>query len=370
MAHPDTSQDRNLALPDVPAESSSPTQNAGPPRPQLWTLATLLALAVIAAAIWALVGTRTAASAKSPASWTIAGGRLYIYSADGGELWSKGDFGFRLEDEPHPELSGSFAITGIDGATRLFANFVHSRNYPTVLMGLDRNGAPVGRYWSNGYIEDVLARSWNRRPSLFASGAKNETRGASLAIFEDGRLSGTAPARNPSYRCRDCPAGGPSEFLAFPRRGIARLSEATATAYDLRMDDAERLSVLVGEGRARTDGWFFANVWYTIGPELTVLKAEITDSLLIEHARLERAGELDHPFGPSDELDLFPVPRCNGSGYSELPLAGLPAAVIEYPAGGRPRQAHRRPARLRLWLTNCGSLSGPRLSPAAAFRGP
>ena len=63
----------------------------------------------------------------------------------------------------------------------------------------------------------------------------------------------------------------------------------------------------------------FGATYYTLGPEGSVLGAEISREFQAQHARLERAGVLDHAFGPIDDRDMFPVRRWDGRRFEELP---------------------------------------------------
>jgi hypothetical protein len=59
--------------------------------------------------------------------------------------------------------------------------------------------------------------------------------------------------------------------------------------------------------------------YYVLGPQGELLAAEISREFQAEHARLERQGALDHPFGPRDDADMFPVLRWDGTRFVELP---------------------------------------------------
>jgi len=59
--------------------------------------------------------------------------------------------------------------------------------------------------------------------------------------------------------------------------------------------------------------------YYTLGPEGSVLTAEISRDFQAQHALLERQGVLDHPFGPIDDREMFPVRRLDGRRFVALP---------------------------------------------------
>ena len=67
------------------------------------------------------------------------------------------------------------------------------------------------------------------------------------------------------------------------------------------------------------DGRRAVSVYYTLGPAGSCLAAEISREFQALHARLERQGALDHPFGPRDDADMFPVRRWDGTRFVDLP---------------------------------------------------
>jgi hypothetical protein len=63
----------------------------------------------------------------------------------------------------------------------------------------------------------------------------------------------------------------------------------------------------------------YPSVYYVLGPDGALLDAEISREFQADHARLEREGVLDHPFGRRDDRDMFPVRRWDGRRFVELP---------------------------------------------------
>lgn len=94
--------------------------------------------------------------------------------------------------------------------------------------------------------------------------------------------------------------------------GIAAVLEAWVEAGD-------RLKVAVHQGYDRVgDGPGDVYVHYTIGPDLTVTQVAVSSEFAVVHARLEKDGELDHPFGRRDDADMFPVRVFDAAGAREL----------------------------------------------------
>jgi hypothetical protein len=101
-------------------------------------------------------------------------------------------------------------------------------------------------------------------------------------------------------------------LFLFPSLCAARRSEQAAL-MEAWVEHGDRIRVTLmqgGEGGA---------TYYTLGPEGSVLTAEISRDFQAQHALLERQGVLDHPFGPTDDRDMFPVRRWDGTRFVELP---------------------------------------------------
>jgi hypothetical protein len=246
--------------------------------------------------------------------------RLYCFEADGRLRFTHQPTGGRRygnEDYAEPWLAFRVFLTqGPGGAKRLWSVFVHNLLFPTVLQELDpRDGAVRQEYWSDGYIEVVREVSWNGRPTVLVGGTNNDFRAASLAVFPPDGVKGSTPAVRPRYACQDCPRGGPETLFIFPTLCLSRLV-GQAGVHDLRLGQDDRLRVSVAQGTVATGEAFS---FYTLGPDGGLLGAEISGEFQAQHALLERQGVLDHPFGPLDDRDMFPVRRWDGRRFVELP---------------------------------------------------
>jgi hypothetical protein len=245
--------------------------------------------------------------------------RLYCFEADGRVRFvhqPKGSRRFGEDEYGEPWLaSGVFVTRGPSGAKRLWATFTHNLLFPCVLRELDpRDGSVLQEYWSNGYVTFVTEVTWAGRPVVLVGGTNNDHRAASLAVFPPHGVTGSAPAERPAYACRDCARGGPEAFYLFPTLCPARRMGGQAGILEAWVEGGDRLRVNVGQptrsGRAST--------FYTLGPSGTLRNAEISREFQAHHAVLERDGDVDHPFGPSDDRDMLPVLVHDGSGFREL----------------------------------------------------
>jgi hypothetical protein len=197
-----------------------------------------------------------------------------------------------------------FVIDNPDGSRSLWAAFIHSLLFPTLVLEIDARGSIKSKYWSNGYVEQIEVASVAGRHRVLIAGTHNDSRGASLAIFDLGQVHGSAPAEKDRFRCKTCAAGGPDEFLVFPRKCFAEQLSGQATVADIRVDSAGRLFLLAGEGDKNAAQEFVAGVWYTIEPDFSSGSMLFSIGSVAMHDELEKAGRLQHPFaGPEHHAD-------------------------------------------------------------------
>jgi hypothetical protein len=254
-----------------------------------------------------------AAAAADFQSW----GGLYVFNDDGSE---------RFVVRPERRMtfgSGTYAgpwhplrvlVTGEGKDLSILAAFIGPLEYPTLLLDLDSSGKVRAEYWSNGYIQALVRAPWKGKNALFVGATHNDSRGASLAIFEDGIARGAAPASNSDYRCMTCPDGRPSHFLVFPRRALAKAypgGTGQSTVQEITIEGDDKIRVNVGEGKVSPGAVFRSSVWYTLTATFDPIEALLTSGYFQAHAQSFQDGELDRPFGQQDEADVFPVRRWN-----------------------------------------------------------
>ncbi|HVL69826.1 MAG TPA: helix-turn-helix domain-containing protein [Vicinamibacterales bacterium] len=246
---------------------------------------------------------------------------LYVFGPDGRRRFDpvrpSGSVRFGDDNWTGPWSPHRVWVLREGGESFIYASFVHLNQFPTLLLALTSDGREVGRYWSAGYIRDVRPATWNGRRVLLVGATNNDTRGASLAIFPAGALSGSAPAINSRFRCTSCGDGGPLEFLIFPRRCMSRQVAGQAHVDRAHVEEGGRIHVHVTEGPSDAEDNNPSSVWYAIDHRFRTT-ALVGAGLLTEHRDQFARGQLDHPFGDRDERDLFPVLRWNGSEFVAL----------------------------------------------------
>lgn len=228
---------------------------------------------------------------------------------------------FGTTDYAGPWMSYRLFVTrNADGTRTIWAVFVHGMWFPTLLLELDARGNTKSTYWSAGYVESIATAVWRGKPVVLVGGTHNESRGASLAIFEAGKIGGSSPAARDAYQCRDCEGAGPMEFLVFPRLAIARAVDGQATVLEAWVDGADGVHVLAGDGPGVSST---AGAWYTITSSVGLGKVEFTAGTEPFHNRLFREGRIASPFTPEGLADARPQ-RWDGRSFVEIQPSSRP----------------------------------------------
>jgi len=253
-------------------------------------------------------------------------GALYILRADGTEklppvsLSKTVTFGAQKYYGPwNPQRV--FTVPGPSGRPTTYVSFIHSRDFPSVLFELDRNGQLVGSYWSNGYIETIARTTLQGRPLLLVGANNNEHESSSLALIDGWTPHGSAPAIDDKYRCRSCGGDEPLRFIVFPRRCAARAIKGGGALTKIWTDAGGNVYAVSGEGKRSPEGYLPSTLTYSFDSQLRPLRAEFDLGARLLHAQLEKSGSVDHPFGPVDASEAFPLLAWNNGRFAALPRA-------------------------------------------------
>lgn len=250
---------------------------------------------------------------------------FYCFEADGRLRFvdrPRGSMRFGDAEYGEPWLAHRHFVSGPRDARSLYTVFTHNLWFPSRVRRLDARGRLLSEYWSNGFVEVVNEVTWRGRPVVLVGGAGNDARGASLAVFDAAAVSGHAPSWTAAHACHGCPDGVPLERLTFPTMCLLARQGGLAAVVDAWVDGGDRLTVSVLQGRgdpAGGEGGGEVVVFYTLGPDLSLARAEVSPEFQALHARLEELGLVDHAFGPRDDASMFPVLRSGPEGFRPVP---------------------------------------------------
>jgi hypothetical protein len=257
-----------------------------------------------------------------------SGDSLRVFNADGVARFSHvagRPVTFGSEAYPGFNTNSFFVFRDADGDPSLWVTAAHVSFFPSLLQRISSRGEVLSEYWSNGHIRTVRPALVRGHPFLLVGAYNNERHGASLAFLDLDHPSGTAPAEKPYYRCRDCADGEPSEFLVFPGADIlneATQSQGSATVQDARLTGPNDMVVTVFQTSSSVPGEARA-LEGTVNYMLSMADLSLTRllpgwSYLAIHKTYERAGRMNHAFGPKDEADLAHVVRWSRGRFAPL----------------------------------------------------
>ena len=255
---------------------------------------------------------------------------LVVFNSDGGERFhysTAPTVRFGQETFVPPWIAHRVHVT-TDGAGRkaVWVVSIHSPWYPSVVQRLDPlSGAPLSTYWSAGYIGGVWRITWRGQPVTAVGATNNDLKAATLALFPADEVNGTSPAARDDYRCADCQAGTPMEFLVFPRSCLWSLTGGHPTVTSLGTDSTGALRVGVDQSPPLPNSTMvnIGALLYTLDSDLRIQSIGTTQQFDAEHARARQLRHVDHDFGPADDRWLLPLLRWDGSKF--MPLERAPA---------------------------------------------
>jgi hypothetical protein len=252
---------------------------------------------------------------------TVAPGSVTLHCFDykGGLLWTHRQqtartFGSEVYKPPFP-VERLFVTDSPDGRKFVWVSSPHIPWFPTVLHKLDSAGAVRGEYWSNGWITWLETAQWDGRRVVLVGARNNEFESASLALLDESEPSGSAPAADPRYKCRDCPAGSPLAFVVFPKP--ARLAQLSGSAPVKSVQTDVNGSVVAWVDYA-ADFYGSALVFFTLDRQLRPVRVDAADTFETACLELARRGSIPR-FAPREGLEqLRSVRWWNGSTITEL----------------------------------------------------
>jgi hypothetical protein len=187
--------------------------------------------------------------------------------------------------------------------------------FPSVLYKLDSTGSVRGEYWSNGHITQIELVQWDGRRAVLVGARNNEHGSASLALLDEDQPSGAAPATDPRYQCRTCPAGAPLAFVVFPKpKRLGQLS-GTAPVESIQTDVNGSAVAWVNYG---ADFAVTTLAFYSLDHELRPASIGTADTFETACLELARKGSIP-PFVPGSGLErLRSLLWWDGTAFREL----------------------------------------------------
>jgi hypothetical protein len=194
-----------------------------------------------------------------------------------------------------------------------------TNQFPTVIEKIDATGRVHGQFWHPGLVNEIRPWIYRGRRVVLVAGGNNDFNGASLAVVDEDKPTGTAPAHRAHYVCAGCPTATPLAFIVFPPSDIERLQDSVAGVSQVWASDDGNLTIELNHqaafpGMERLEG----GTHYHLDANLQPLSAEHQPQFHMLHDELFRGHRLDHPFGSADIARLSPIYRWNGRAFDEV----------------------------------------------------
>jgi hypothetical protein len=223
------------------------------------------------------------------------------------------------------EYAGNFRPSGFlvtpepDGTRTVWLAMQHTPEFPEVLLKLNHRGETLGEFWHGGHLHALAEGNYKGKRVMLAGYVENDQRRASLAVLDYDHPTGLAPAHDRYYLCTSCPEGRPLEFVIFPRLELSRAFNSMPQVDHIFVSPQGHVQVHVRQTNElpqydqRATG-----VQYKLDRDLNFPDAFHDSSIGDFHAQLEQKGVIKHRYTRSEETDLFPVLRWNGSKFVEV----------------------------------------------------
>ncbi len=219
------------------------------------------------------------------------GTRLHLFEHDGRLRWSyqpSGTVNFGADTfGPNWHVDRAYVTANPGGrpGRALWAVSYHLALFPSSVQRLDpKTGAPLGTYWSNGFVTALALGGSDDRPLLFVGAANNEHKAASLAVLDARNPNGSAPAENVKYRCTSCAPSEWPAFVVFPRP--ARFSGPDRSGGVQRIQTIEDGGAVARVIQGWTDTPPNAVAIFTLGSDLEPTLVDTADGYAEVYRRL------------------------------------------------------------------------------------
>lgn len=182
--------------------------------------------------------------------------------------------------------------SGAPGRERVWVGLGHRNRFPGVVAEVERDGALRMVFANHGHVNSLAAVEAGGKQWLLAGGATNALKGGFLALLDPAAGFSKAPEGGPlRYRMANPAGSGPAAYYHIPLADLtaASLSEVNPVYHLERSAEGVVARVLVGGS-----GSCVYYLEFSLPLEPRVVR--VTAACGLEHKRLEKRGDLDHPF--------------------------------------------------------------------------
>jgi len=222
---------------------------------------------------------------------------------------------------------------------------IHVPYFPSQVAFLDpRTGVAVGEYWHPGHlnVSSLVDLDGDGLEEILLGGVNNPGPGLgypAIAVLPSPFLPGGPIGRSPSI---DSWGGDERAYVLLPRSDVAECRQQLTVVSQFLVPEPGMIEVSVtgGEGRNPFDSW---GGYYRLNFALRLLDFRPGEWMGSTHAKLQRDGQLDHPFGEA-EMDALRrilyfnrAPDGNGSEVERLRVLSVQQQIADNETRGGTR---------------------------------
>jgi hypothetical protein len=262
--------------------------------------------------------------------------RLLVLNADGTLRFSRhrtGDVSFG-GTAYHGPFAGAWVdvTTNADGSKALWYHSRHVPLFAGVIEKFDATGNLQAEYWNGGAISALATGTFGGRRLVLIGGDANEGHGATVAVFEEGRVGGGNVGGDAAHTCTSCGPVQAEAIFLFPRQDVGRVAQSESKVSQIAVKDEAEIQVDVEYYHAEVPG--FAGVNHAVAnfffdAALTLEHAEHSAQYRLVHDFLWKEQKIDHAYGDKDRAEVRQILRWAGGTAFEpvYPVDAGPEAV-------------------------------------------
>lgn len=223
---------------------------------------------------------------------------LYCFSEKGKELWrfTPGKaVSTRKESFPATYVVDRFVVAPLgpgNSQTVVVASY-QMPYYPSQIACLSPKGELTGEYWHSGHLRRLAITDidGDGQQEICAGGVSNSYRSATLVVLDPANLHGASVEEDADFQLLGFSPAREEARVLFYRSCLNR-EDLPYNRVDAVWSHENRLVVSVLERPAPPE----TTVLYEFGTRLELRNVAPSDYFRAEHEKLERAGNLNHPY--------------------------------------------------------------------------
>lgn len=252
--------------------------------------------------------------------------QFYCFEHDGGERFRvplEGRVRFGTQELAGPFAAKGFALGSGSGNTRdIWLVSIHHTYFPSVLRKLSPRGRATTEYWNNGHIETVVEGRVGGKRMVLLGASNNDVAMPVLIALDYDRPFGATPSVSPDHRCTSCSPGSPLHVVVLPLPEIERVTATGCVPQILAEPATDLVSFGLHCWPVLQAPQVMGSVYYTFGPDWSLVKAEFGGGYQAAHVALETQGLIRHSFHQSEAAELYDVKEWDGRRYVAIARAG------------------------------------------------